>query len=658
MTIHELEKNSPGAYFYDVKDQLKTFIYKRSEEAFIAGDTDRDLIKSIEELEKRKSFIREKLIESLGGLPPRDTPLNAVVVDVLHCKGYKIEKIIFESRPKAYVTANLYIPEGITEPRGAVLFLCGHFNEAKHHEEYQTVCLYLVNAGLVVMAQDPIGQGERLSYYEENIGRTTIDWGVMEHDYAGSQCWLLGDGIARYFVHDAMRGIDYLCTRPEVDPQKIGVTGNSGGGTQTSLVMVCDTRVAAAAPATFIMNRQTYMYSGMAQDSEQIWPRMTAIGFDHEDILMAMLPHPVLVLAVSSDFFPIEGTRRTVERIRRFCEMYGKTNLLELYEDDSDHHYTRPMAKAAAEFFSFHLLGRVATPRDEDIKTLEPYRLCCTRTGQIRGEMKDARFVYEENIDRLEELEMQRRAEPDEICCSRAFEWLKEIVFKNRKPCRLNPRQYDYQQVNELMVQMYIWRAQEDYFNNAFVFRDYRFTDQKLPATIAVWDGGTGCIQQHIDWIRKECASGRTVVVLDTAGVGNIMPKPLNSMPPNDFLGVIFKLTHDLMWLNDSLAAIRVYDIIRALDAIELIKETKKEDIRLYAFGRQGFYALLAAFLDERVQSIAVDGGIESFSALVRSRYYNHYDIMSIILPGMLKYFDLPDIYRWIGMKWANKTTT
>lgn len=112
--------------------------------------------------------------------------------------------MIFESRPKSYVTANLYIPEGVKEPRGAVLFLCGHLKEAKCHEEYQIVCRYMVSAGLVVMAQNPVNQGERLSYYEGSIGRTTVDWGVLEHDYGGSQCWMLGDGLARYFVHDAM----------------------------------------------------------------------------------------------------------------------------------------------------------------------------------------------------------------------------------------------------------------------------------------------------------------------------------------------------------------------------------------------------------------------------------------------------------------------
>ena len=109
-----------------------------------------------------------------------------------------------------------------------------------------------------------------------------------------------------------MRGFDYLCTRPEVDPKKIGITGNSGGGTQSSMAMLWDRRYAAAAPATFIMTREEYLYVGGGQDSEQIWPGFTSNGYDHDDILFAMAPKPVLVLAVDYDFFPIEDRKSVV----------------------------------------------------------------------------------------------------------------------------------------------------------------------------------------------------------------------------------------------------------------------------------------------------------------------------------------------------------
>lgn len=649
MTIQELEKLSPNNYmYYDVKDQLKRFIYNLSEKAFEDGDRSRDEITGIEGLEARKAFMHDKFIDSLGGLPSLNTPLNAVTLGIMECDGYSIEKVIFESRPKTYVTANLYVPNGIKSPTGAVLFLCGHHEMAKHEPEYQIVCQYLVRAGLVVLTQDPVGQGERFSYFEKSLNNTTIEFGVTEHNYVGSQCWLLGDSLARYFIHDAMRGIDYLCTRLEVDPSRIGVTGNSGGGTQTTLVMMCDPRIAAAAPATFIMNRSAYMHSGMAQDAEQIWPKMTAYGFDHEDLLLSMTPKPVLVLAVTSDFFPIEGTRRTVGRVKRFWKMYGNDSNLMLYEDRSSHHYTRYMAKTAAEFFSLHLLGKKVTPDDKTIKSIDPDSLWCTKSGQVGSELEDVRNVYEENCDRLSELEQQLNLTDEKERQARALGWLRGRVFFNRKTCDLNVRIFSEIQANDYLVDMCIWWSQEGIFNYALVFRDYRFKGKDIPVTIALWDDGSANLQPHFGWIRQTCSLGRAVMVLNVSGVGNIEPNNINSAPSKDFLGTIAKLTMELFWLGDSLAALRTYDVLRSLDAINEIPGLDGSDIQVLACGVHRLYGQLAAKLDNRINGVEMRDGVESFASLVRSRHYDYYDMASVIIPGILKYFDLPDIEKWI----------
>ena len=647
MTIKELEKISPNDY-HNVDNQLKEFVYKRSNDAFEKGDTVRDAITNIRELDKHRSFMREKFIEAIGGLPSSDTPLNPRVTGIIECEGFRIEKIIFESRPGIFITSNLYIPDGIKARQGAVLFLCGHHEQAKHANEYQVVCQYLVKAGLVVLAQDPVGQGERFSYYEKSLGATTFRWGTREHDYVGSQCLPLGDCLAKYFIHDAMRGVDYLCTRPEVDPGKIGVTGNSGGGTQTGIVMVCDSRIAAAAPATFIMNRQTYMDAGGAQDAEQVWPGMTAIGFDHEDILMMLAPRPLLVLAVKQDFFPIEGTRRSVARVKRFWEMYGMGAHIELFEDDSLHKYTCRLAKKAAEFFSEHLLNGKVSPQDKEIAPLEPSRLWCTMSGQVRGEIDGARFVHDENNDRLSVLLKAQRGIAEDVRKNNALAWLKERVYAYRKPCDFNVRHFLTEQANDFIVTCSFWRAQEGLFNYAVTFRDYKSAGMELPLTISTWDGGTSQIQSHIRWIRKTCNMGRAVMVLDVSGTGNIAPHPLNNNDPLDFYGVVFKLACDLIWLDDSLALMRTYDVLRALDVVETFPGIRKGGANINVHGRQSLYFQLAALLDSRINDIEITDGMENFSEWAGMRHYDHYNIMSVNIPGTLKYFDLPDIKKWI----------
>ncbi|MDF2721232.1 MAG: hypothetical protein K0Q59_907, partial [Paenibacillus sp.] len=399
MSIESLEKFVLS--IYDVKDQFKRWVYDRSLRAFAAGNQARDDVRTVEQLQARQADMRGKLIAALGGLPESDSPLHAQVTGTVAGDGYRIDKVMFQSRPSAYVTANLYMPDGIDAPRAAVLFLCGHADAGKQYPRYQSVCQRLVAEGLIVLAVDPIGQGERLGYYNRDSGRLDVQPCTAEHDFVGNQCLPLGDGLARYFVHDAMRAIDYLCSLPEVDSSRIGVTGNSGGGTQTSLVMVCDPRIAAAAPGTFIMSRESYILAGQSQDAEQIWRSMSKHGFDHEDILMALAPRPVLVLAATADFFPIEGTRNTVARTKRFWELFGVANRIGLQEDRSVHQYSPRLADAAARFFAEHLLGdRRPLETTAIIAPLDRERLNSTRSGQVRGDIDAVRGVYEENVDR------------------------------------------------------------------------------------------------------------------------------------------------------------------------------------------------------------------------------------------------------------------
>lgn len=638
MTIREAESVSPSE-FYDVSSQLPRFLARRSEEALAAGDAAREAINSLEQLRARQELMRREFIACLGGLPPSDTPLKARTVGTISCDGFSIEKVIFASRPGIFVTANLYLPDGITSPRGAVLFLCGHHYEAKQNPEYQAVCQYLVRAGLVVLAQDPVGQGERLSYYEPALGGTTVDWGTTEHEYAGTQCLPLGDTIGRYFVHDAMRGVDYLCSRPEVDPARIGVTGNSGGGTQTSMLMVCDPRLAAAAPATFIMDRRAWLYQGGAQDAEQIWPGTTALGFDHEDILLALAPKPVLVLATTWDFFPLEGTRRTVSRAQRIWELLGAGDKLQLVEDQSRHEYTPRLAQAAAEFFSLHLLGQAVDVSQAKITPLPMEQLSCTASGQVRGELAGARFVYEENCDRLAELQ---RTRPDP---GLAREWLREQVFRDRRPCDQNPREYRVGRMEELEVAWYLWWSQAGLFSHGLAFRHHTQAGQALPVTLALWPGGTTELQPHLAWIRETCAAGRTVLVLDPTGVGGLTPSARGNAL--DRFGRLHVLSDDLVWLGDSLAALRTYDLLRALEVLPLLPDLKMEDLRLYGQGRYAVYGQFAAALDRRICELEVVDGLASYADLVTARHYDAHDLKSVILPGALRWFDLSDLARW-----------
>ncbi len=630
--------------------QLKDHIYERSRRLFAQGDAQRDAaVASPEAVRQRQEALRSFVIESLGGLPASDTPLNACVRGIEQGNGFTIEKVVFEARPHQYVTANLYLPANRPERCPAILFLCGHSGEAKAYSNYQGVCQTLVQAGLIVLAQDPVGQGERSSYYDPERKQERVRQCTLDHDYAGAQCRFVGDNIARYFLHDAMRSIDYLISRPEVDPERIGVTGNSGGGTQTSLVMMADPRVAAAAPGTFIMSRDSYQRTGQPQDAEQIWPGFTEAGYDHEDILMAMTPRPVCVLAVTSDFFPIEGTRRTVERARRAWENFGVGGNLELAEDHSVHAYTPTLAKAAARFFSRHLLKQEIDPTPFSTEQFPQVRLQCTDSGQVKTDYPDAEFVFDSNLRRVREAEEERLRFSPEARKTRAIEWLRGVVFAHREASPVNPRLIHQRLLSEdLEADVALWYTQPYLANIGMLFRGTEPAAKKRGVTIALWDGGSQEIIRHRAWLSRECAKGRAVLVLNLSGMGPLVPDSnLPSTNLHGFYGTFHKLADDLTWIGDSLVALRTFEAVKAVEALEALATLWPDldlgDLRFHAHGRHGVYARLASAVEPRLRNCEWNEGF-LFADLVTTRYYDAHDIKSLILPGALRYFDLDEL--------------
>jgi hypothetical protein len=407
-------------------------------------------------------------------------------------------------------------------------------------------------------------------------------------------------------------------------------------------MLLGDPRIAAAVPATFIMDRRSYLYTGQAQDAEQIWPGMTSAGFDHEDILLAASPKPILVLAVAWDFFPIEGTLRTVRRCGRYWSIFNEPEALRLFIDRSDHHYTVRMAKEAARFFARHLCGREIEPADIGAHAMDPKALWCTPEGQVRARFPDARGVFEENLSRAQAA-MARRNAGNETGHESSRAWLRSKVFAHRQPCDLNERLVSADRVDDLMVQRYLWWSQEGIFNHGILFSRMGGPEEKKSVTIAVWDDGCLELKRHYRRIRDLCSENSAVLVVDVSGVGMLTPNPINSYPMHDFYGTIFKLACDLFWLGDSLAAMRVYDVTRALDFVQSLMGNACA-IRILSVGRQGSYGVLAGFIDPRVAGVERSEALYSYHSLLADRYYDPHDILSLVIPGILDHADLDGV--------------
>src|SRR5262245_5782998 len=201
-----------------------------------------EALRTPEDVRRRQEELRAKYLEALGPFPER-TPLNARVTGGFRREGYRVENLVYETRPNHHVPANLYVPEG-RGPFPGVLFPLGHYGNPRPAEEYQRTCILLARNGFVVLTYDPPGQGERHQLVAP--GRGPAAHGTTEHTLIDCGARLVGTCAANYFIWDGIRGLDYLAGRPEVDPKRLGCLGNSGGGTVTAFLMAVDERVGCA----------------------------------------------------------------------------------------------------------------------------------------------------------------------------------------------------------------------------------------------------------------------------------------------------------------------------------------------------------------------------------------------------------------------------
>ncbi len=239
-----------------------------------------------------------------GGTPER-TPLNLRVTGGFERDKYRVEHLLYESRPGEWITANLYIPKSGSKPFPGVLFQMGHSPNGKASDTYQRCCQGLVQLGFVVLAFDPMGQGERTNYPGPD-GLTRLPSTDDEHTVPGRQMLLVGETATRMQVWDAVRSLDVLASHPLVDATRLASAGQSGGGTLTMMLAAVDDRLAVAAVSsgnTENVACATFHPPGSVDDAEQNFIGSGAVGFDRWDLLWPFAPKPLLILVSAKDSF-------------------------------------------------------------------------------------------------------------------------------------------------------------------------------------------------------------------------------------------------------------------------------------------------------------------------------------------------------------------
>jgi len=645
-TLWDIQHMNRKTWVAETASNLQFDIYKRVMKGVEKSNDLRAQVVDADSLVSYQNYVRETFINSLGGLPETEAPLNAQILDIVEYDNYFLEKIIYESRPKTYVTGNLYRPlQQKEQPGPAVFLVAGHANEGKGYEQYHTLAQMLVYAGFVVFMMDPFGQGERFEHYESELDLQPIQGCSGEHDMMDWKCKLLGLSLARYFLHDGIRGLEYLASRPEVDPTRIAVTGNSGGGTQTTMLMTAAAeKIAAAAPCSYTTDEQAMVECEKDMDNEMMWPGVLAAGLDFPDMIGAFAPKPVLLLTNRYDFFPKEGTDRTYKKICELWEKVGSADKPEIARSYTEHCYSKSLHEAVTKFFSRHLMGKEADVSGFVARNVSQSDLWCTSDGCVLKDYPDACTIQMELEKEYQEI-LQKRAEtPWEEIKEKGKQWLRETVFADRKEEPVNVRVSGEGICCPYVFRNLVWRAQENYWGMGVLLRDMRFGNKPLPTIVALWPDGCKAIELHSTWIYKQCSEGKQVLIADLAASGALEPNPLSGTGLRTGWSTMFICNGFLIKLGDSLAATRIYQAIRALEVVKELPQEYSGEISYYGEGEFARYAKMASLLSG--VPVEATGMYQNYSEVVNGKYYDQTHTLDWEIPGILRYLDMDDIDR------------
>lgn len=585
-------------------------------------------VRTVADAEHRKELVRAKLLDALGGLPDYSGPLNARVTGSLHAEGYVIEKVIYESLPGYYVTANLYRPSK-SGRYPAVLLQAGHTQEGK--AEPQLLAANLALKGFVSLAFDPSGQGEREQTWDPQLQAPAAGWSVNEHIHAGAQSSLVGVSVTRYFIWDAKRSIDYLVSRPEVDPARLGAAGCSGGGALTTFIGALDPRLKAVIPACFPISYRL-MFAGSDPHSEMTLPGQLAHGLDTADFVELSAPTPWLIQATEKDFFPPAGAKLVYNEARRWYSLYGAGDKVALFVGPGPHGTPLVSREAVYQWLIHWLNDGRGDSHEQPVKLFANHELLVTPSGRVEDE-PGSRKLYQLLLDDLHARRKQgttsellaelRRLKIPTDGSEPAVKVMKETDHGGYRSQRI---QLESEPGIELDGELFVPSSPGR--KRAVLLLAGERSD-RLAETIA----RAGSVVLKLEPRSSSTADHRRPYVGDW----------------------LTSTRADQIGLN--LPAMRAHDVLRGVDLLTGRNDVDPGSIRAAAQGVGGIWLLLAAAVDPRIHKVWLDK--TPYSLLEALENSMNTDLSEAVIPGFALHWDLEDLTKAMGDRpvlWTDPT--
>jgi cephalosporin-C deacetylase-like acetyl esterase len=632
----------------EYEEMLPKYLADRAERLSAKAHARLDAAASPADFARWQIDMRSKFVELIGGLPNEKTPLNVRMTGEVRRDGYAVRKVVFESRPEFYVTANLYVPLADTPPFPAVLVPVGHELAGKADDAYQRLSIGLARRGYVVLIYDAVSQGERMQFWDFVFRHRGLVDKSNEHGLLGIRENLLGQNLARDLIWDGLRALDYLSTVPEVDAARIGITGHSGGGALATYISLLDPRIKVASIVTFISSIPKKIEArdmDSEADPEQDIQGLLNAGIDHAELLALIAPRPVLIGAAVRDFFPIEGTRQTYAEMEKLYRRLGISERAKMVAFDHEHAYSQPLREATTEWFDRWLKGREDEVHEPDISVEHESALWCTPTGQVVSSLggKRIRELHQAEAGRLTaRLAKQRMQES----------FRRELAGKIRARLHLSgsgvgihARSVGEARSGGLIVEKIVLEVEPGIVVPVALSHLQTETGRRHPAIVYLRDRDAAADDPQV--FENLTQRGWTVIVADVRGFGETMPRAqvadsrMYCFHPRDGRDADFSYAADS--LGRPILGMRVWDAMHVIGYAESRADVDPRNLVLVGRGWAGVIALFAAVLDERVSRIAVEGVPTSYAELFDVDMYAQ---PASLLPfGALHDFDLQDVY-------------
>ncbi len=604
----------PGFYYRDYSRCLPDYLSALARAAYDKRNADLVRLTTRDAIEARRRWARETFWKIAGG-EPEHTPLQPRVTGKFERAGYTLEKVVFESRPCVFVSANLYVPNSGKPPYPGILFQMGHSPAGKAAVTYQKCCQGLARLGHLVLAFDPMGQGERINYLNAAGTGTRLDSIDDEHNLPGKQMLLLGDTASRYQVWDAIRSLDYLASHPLANRERLATTGQSGGGTLTMLLACVDDRLSAAVVSsgnTENVACADFDPPGSTDDAEQDLIGSGPLGFDRWDLLYPMAPKPLLVLVSARDFFGtyspryLSSGREEYEKLSRVYQVLGHKDHLDWRDTPLPHGLTYSLRLDIYNWFERWLKNSDRKIEQEpEVMPEAPSKLWVGATGSVVRDFGSLRPFDE----------LKRRAGEETPKINHRPLPL-EVPTRELKLRRLARTPTDRAQIEAVEIQSapQVWVP-------AWLFLPGERRDNVVLLTLD--DRGRNAEAHEDGMYHRLARSGRVLCAADIRGLGDMRPEVGRGDPaytvPHDS-------EEDFAWasliLGSSLLAQRVQDILAVLQALKNEYRTPGQRMILAARGRLTVPALFAFAASPVADSLYLAGGLISYRNLLETENY------------------------------------